>query len=400
MVDWAVWSFALRSLGLLLLALLPWGLAQTRFPLWHTLGEGGFLEGEIAAFNASQERYRLEPRFVGDYRELGLKLAAALRNGTAPPLVQVELGFLPVLVREGLAEPLPPPQSPDLDPALLALGQVGGRLYGYPLGVSLTVLFYNRQALEARRITPPRDFTELAQAARLLSSRSAKGLLFSADVYSFSALVLARGGSLLREGRPAFAAPEAVATLNYLRELGRLGALQVRGATETVAAGADFLRTKAFLVLGPSTLLPAVEGRTSLPFAIGLAPPPLERNGQVAASGSVLVALKGAPPEAIRALEAFYRQTLDPKRQLAWAQSTYYLPLSQKAQQAWAQEGVGRLLLGLKPRLTPWHQQGPLVLWAGALERGLEKALKAQTPPEEALKEAEAEAQRALSPFR
>ena len=60
------------------------GLAQVEIPLWHTLGEGGFLEAEAEAFNRSQGRFRILPRFVGDYRELGVLLAAALRNGTAP----------------------------------------------------------------------------------------------------------------------------------------------------------------------------------------------------------------------------------------------------------------------------------------------------------------------------
>ena len=30
------------------------GLAQVEIPLWHTLGEGGFLEAEAEAFNRSQ----------------------------------------------------------------------------------------------------------------------------------------------------------------------------------------------------------------------------------------------------------------------------------------------------------------------------------------------------------
>ncbi|TBH21920.1 extracellular solute-binding protein [Thermus thermamylovorans] len=374
--------------------------AQLVIPLWHTLGEGGVLEGYVQAFNGAQNRFRIEPRFVGDYREMGVLLAAALRNGTAPPAAQVELGFLPVLVREGLLEALTPLQEPDLDSQLLALGRVGGRLYGYPLGISVAVLFFNQQALAARQVRPPRTFAELAQAAERLSSRSARGLLFSADAYSFSALVLARGGWLVREGRPSFNHPQAVATLSYLQDMARRGALQARGATEIWAAGADFLRTKAFLALGPSTLLPAAQGRANWPFAIGLAPPPLEAEGRVAASGSVLVVLRGASPEVKQGLEAFYRYVAEPERQIFWAQSTYYLPLSLQAQRVWAREDVGRLLLGLKGMLVPWHQEGPLLLWASALERSLERALKAGLPAPRALDEGQQEALRTMGPLR
>lgn len=93
--------------ALALAFLLGLALAQVEIPLWHTLGEGGFLEAEAEAFNRFQGRFRILPRFVGDYRELGVLLATALRNGTAPPVAQVELGFLPVLAQEGLAAPLP-----------------------------------------------------------------------------------------------------------------------------------------------------------------------------------------------------------------------------------------------------------------------------------------------------
>ena len=354
------------------------GLAQVEIPLWHTLGEGGFLEAEAEAFNRSQGRFRILPRFVGDYRELGVLLAAALRNGTAPPVAQVELGFLPVLALEGLAVPLPPPGIPGLDPALLRLGEVGGRLYGYPVGVSVAVLFYNREAF----------------GARALSTRSAKGLLFSADVYSFAALVLAQGGRLAQAGRPALDGEGALRALEYLEALKRQGVLQVRAATEVLAAGADFLRTKAFMALGPSTLLRAVEGRTRLPFAIGLAPLPLEPQGRVAASGSVLVAFRHASPEAREGLLAFYRHLADGHQQLALARSTLYLPLNLEAQEAWRKEEVGRLLLGQKPRLAPWHQEAPLLLWAPPLEEALEKALKGNVPPQKALEEAQARASR------
>jgi len=386
----------MRTLACLLTSLFfgAWALAQVNIPLWHTLGEGGFLEAEAQAFNQAQNRFRILPRFVGDYRELGALLTAALRNGTAPPAAQVELGFLPVLVREGLASPLPSPQIPDLDPALLRLGEVGGRLYGYPLGVSVAVLFYNQDALKARRLTPPKDLAGLREVARKLSTRSAKGLLFSTDVYSFATLALARGEKLVQGGRPALDGEGAVRTLEYLKALEQEGALQVRSATELLAAGADFLRTKAFLALGPSTLLPAVQGRTQLPFAIGLAPLPLEAQGRVAASGSVLVAFRHASPEEREGLLAFYRHLAAPERQLALSQGTYYLPLSLKAQEAWKKEGVGRLLLGQKALLLPWHQDSPLLLWAPPLEEALEKSLKGGTPPQKALEEAQ---RRALS---
>lgn len=372
-----------------LLASLAVAQAQVTIPLWHTLGEGGLLESEAQTFNQSQTRYRIQPRFVGDYREMGILLAAALRNNTAPAAAQVELGFLPVLKKEGLLQPLPPPRAPNLDPLLLRLGEMDGQLYGYPLGISVASLFYNQEALRSRNLLPPKNFGHLAEAAKRLTSRSAKGFLFSADVYSFATLVLARGGTLAKQGQPILNHPSAVETLAFLQTLQREGVLQVRSANELIAAAADFLRTKAFIAVGPSSMVPAVMSRTELPFGIGLSPLPLEAEGRVAASGSALVVLRQATPEVRQGIEAFYQHLAETQRQLALARGVYYLPLDLKAQEIWSREDMGRLLLGQKERLTPWHQGTPLTLWASVVEEALEKALKARVPAQQALEEAQ-----------
>ena len=62
-----------------LLPVLSLALAQTVIPFWHTAGPPGdrVLEEAIRSFNAGQNAYRLEARYVGDYREAGVKLLAA-----------------------------------------------------------------------------------------------------------------------------------------------------------------------------------------------------------------------------------------------------------------------------------------------------------------------------------
>ena len=71
-----------------LLPVLSLALAQTVIPFWHTAGPPGdrVLEEAIRSFNAGQNAYRLEARYVGDYREAGVKLLAALRSGRPPAL--------------------------------------------------------------------------------------------------------------------------------------------------------------------------------------------------------------------------------------------------------------------------------------------------------------------------
>ena len=71
-----------------LLPVLSLALAQTVIPFWHTAGPPGdrVLEEAIRSFNAGQNAYRLEARYVGDYREAGVKLRpASPRRGSPFP---------------------------------------------------------------------------------------------------------------------------------------------------------------------------------------------------------------------------------------------------------------------------------------------------------------------------
>ena len=58
---------------------------------WHGLAQplGGQLEAVVAAFNESQNRYRIVPTFRGSYPETMVAAIAAFRANSAPHLVQM-----------------------------------------------------------------------------------------------------------------------------------------------------------------------------------------------------------------------------------------------------------------------------------------------------------------------
>ncbi|KHG64513.1 glycerol-3-phosphate ABC transporter substrate-binding protein [Thermus sp. 2.9] len=382
------------------LTLLAWASAQVSIPFWHTAGPPGnrVLEEAIQSFNASQKAYRLEARYVGDYREAGVKLLAALRAGGAPVLFHGELSFLPRLAQEGVALPLDAYLKDlprDLYPEMLRTGQVKGRTFGLPLGLSVPALYYNKDAFRARGLKPPRSWPEVEEAAARLTGRTAKGMVVSTDIWSFNAIVMSLGGSLVKNGLPAFTSKEVVEALEMLYRMVQKGHAQARNLAEAQFAVADFLRTKAFMGLGPTTALPVVEAQTSLPFAVGLAPLPRREGGVVPLSGAALVVLKGASPEQVQGAVAFWLHFLEPKRQAAWVRTTWYLPLRKEAereladflkdperQAVFAQAELGR----------PWSQDPELVVWYGYLEEALERSLKQGVKPQLALEEAQRKA--------
>ena len=385
---------------LLTLAFGSLALAQVNLPFWHTAGPPGdkVLEEAIRSFNEGQRVYRLQARYVGDYREAGVKLLSALRAGGAPVLFHGELSFLPRLAQEGVALPLDAylkDLPKDLYPEMMRAAQVKGKTYGLPLGLSVPALYYNKDAFRARGLRAPRSWAEVEEAAARLTSRTAKGMVVSTDIWSFNAMVMSLGGSLVKDGLPAFTSKEVVAALEMLHRMVQKGHAQARNLAEAQFAVADFLRTKAFMGIGPTTALPVVLAQTALPFGVGLAPLPREAGGAVPLSGAVLVVLKGASPEQAQGAVAFYRHFLEPRRQAAWVRTTWYLPLRKEAEkelsdflkdperaQVFAQAEVAR----------PWSQDPELVVWYSYLEEALERSLKQGVKPQVALEEAQRKA--------
>ena len=386
----------------LLAAFLALGLAQAQvaIPFWHTAGPPGdkVLEEAIRSFNESQRTYRLEARYVGDYREAGVKLLAALRSGGAPVLFHGELSFLPRLAQEGAALPLNTYLQDlprDLYPEMLRAVQVRGQAYGLPLGFSVPVLYYNKDALRAKGLRVPRTWGEVEEAAARLTSRTAKGLVVASDIWSFNALVMSLGGSLVKDGLPAFTSKEVVEALEMLHRMVQKGHAQARNLAEVQFAVADFLRTKAFMGLGPTTALPVVLTQTSLPFAVGMAPVPRAEGGTVPLSGAVLAVLRGASPEQARGAVAFWRHFLEPKRQADWVRATWYLPLRKEAERElsdFLKDPERQAVFAQAEVARPWSQDPEMVVWYGFLEEALERSLKQGVRPQQALEEAQRKA--------
>jgi len=390
----------MRRFPLPLLILASLTQAQVAIPFWHTAGPPGdkVLEAAIQSFNEGQKVYRLEARYVGDYREAGVRLLAALRAGGAPVLFHGELSFLPRLAQEGVAIPLDAYLKDlprDLYPEMMRAIQVKGKTFGLPLGFSVPALYYNKDAFRAKGLKAPRTWAEVEEAASRLTSRTAKGMVISTDIWSFNAIVMSLGGSLVKDGLPAFTSKEVVETLEMLHRMVQKGHAQARNLAEAQFAVADFLRTKAFMGIGPTTALPVVLAQTALPFGVGMAPLPREPGGGVPLSGAVLVVLKGASPEQAQGAVAFFRHFLDPRRQAAWVRTTWYLPLRKEAEKElsdFLKDPERAALFAQAEVARPWSQDPELVVWYGFLEEALERSLKLGVKPRVALEEAQKKA--------
>ncbi|WP_416338662.1 extracellular solute-binding protein [Meiothermus cerbereus] len=391
-------------LRLLLVGLLS-GVAVAQRPVdiafWHTLESPGreALEKIVADFNARQRDYRVVAQHVGDLREGGFKLTAALRAGNAPQLYYGEVSFVSRAVQENLALPLDEYLGAlpnDFYPGLLETGRFRGRTYALPVELHLPVLFFNADQLAARRLNPPQSWETLASTAQQLTTRSAKGLMVVSDVYSFNALVMSQGGQLVREGRPNFTDARVVQSLEYLQNLVRSGYAVSRNIAEAQFAMVDFVRTKVFMGVAPITVWPTLEKRTPIPFRLGVAPLPRTPDGKLPLAGGNLMVLRGASEAQARGAVALWRYWMEPATQAEWVKATYCLPLRRSTQPLledfYREDPRRRVVLGGLEQAAVWTQDPEVTLWYGFLEEALERVLKGSANPRQALEEAQRKA--------
>lgn len=387
-----------RLLALALLCGLAF--AQTAVPFWHTVDPPGqaVLEAIVADFNAKQKDYQIQSRYVGDLREGGIKLLAALRSGGAPALYYAEVSFVARGVKEGLALPLDAylgKLPDDFYPALLDAGRYKGKTYGLPAELNLPVLFYNADRLGPNPVLKTWD--DVAAAAQKLTNRAAKGYIVSSDIYSFNALVMSRGGSLIGpDGKPNFTDPKVLGSLQYLQNLVQKGWAQSRNIAEAQFSAADFVRTKAFMVVAPMTQWPVLEARVPIPFKLGVAPLPKTPDGKIPLAGGTLMVLRGANEAQIKGAVAFWKFMMEPANVARYVQATYALPMRKNALPLLADfykaDPRRQVAASQLDNAQRWISDPEATVWYDALEQSLEKALKGGMDAKAALEEAQKKA--------
>lgn len=109
----------------------------------------------------------------------------------------------------------------EMEPNIMASGVVDGKTYGASIGANTLALYYNKDLLDAKGITPPTNWTELKAAAEALTDPAQKqfGLGFSArpdqeGTFQFLPFFWGAGAEL-----DDISTPEAVEALQFWTDL-------------------------------------------------------------------------------------------------------------------------------------------------------------------------------------
>lgn len=389
--------------------------------LWHSLTgpAADTLDQLVDEFNSTNPwRIVVVPHYQGVYPTLRNRLNDAISRGGLPDLVTLYPYHAADHVQHGAAVMLDPylnhprwglneADRADIFPVFLNSDrnpQLGGQWMSFPMERSAMVLYYNADWLkslgyQSAPLTWP-AFKEMCQRASVDSNRDGQpetyGYAMVADAWTFSALVLSRGGRLVSEDAKTtqFSLNEGgVRALNILRDT--FPFRQAYIAQGQTWDRIDFANGKTLFTIAPSSELPAYksavdQGRL---FRWGIVPLPHNTPDPVALFvGPSWTVLKTTPQRQLAAW-LFVRWFGGVSQTRRWAEATTTLPLRKSAAQAMLDQDPDPNI-EIVLNLLPFGQSEPAVPGWEPARQVLADTLRAvaggQAPPA-ALEKAEAQ---------
>jgi multiple sugar transport system substrate-binding protein len=316
--------------------------------LWypHTGGQEELLLAMIDEFNANNEwGIAIIGEYAGSSEALYDEILARVESGQLPDVVIAEQHQVAAYATLEALVALDPyvenwkwgytrKELDDFFPIALAderIPQFSDR-YGWPLYLSMEVLYYNEDWLVELGYTgPPETWDEFAEMACAASDPDAGiyGYKFSVDASTFVDMLLNHGGQVVDEDVEAYAfgGAEGLATVTFIQELLSRECAALK--EERFGARAGFGAGEILFTIGSTSSLPyyrkdVAEG-AGFKWSIAPLPTTLPRPKMYAEGPSF--SLLRSTPERQLAAWLFLKWFTEPEQQVRWAQTFGVLPV-------------------------------------------------------------------------
>jgi multiple sugar transport system substrate-binding protein len=279
---------------------------------------------------------------TGDYVALAQKLQAALAAGNPPALAatgnesaKYVASSLPHMSIEEAAGRDPEGRgmgwlSETFPDYILDLGRVDGTLHFMPYGISLPVLWYNRDALERAGLRePPETWDEVREYARRITERTdLLGLTMSVELYSMHTLVESNGARvLIEEGdgyRCGIDSPEAAEAIGMLADMVLKD--KSTSAAQTTQALDNFVSGKTAMFVISNAALGLFKKNAAFPFGATTYPSFGDKPRRLPAGGHQLGIFAEDETQRAAAWE-YLKYLISPEALTGWVEGSAYLPL-------------------------------------------------------------------------
>jgi sn-glycerol 3-phosphate transport system substrate-binding protein len=403
--------------------------APTEISFFYPVAVGGpitkLIDEFAADFAKDNPGIKVTPIYAGSYQDTIVKALTAHKSGN-PPVTSVLLSTdMFTLIDEDAIVPIDDFVKTADDKAWLGSfykafmlnSQSGGKTWGVPFQRSTIVMYYNKELFKAAGLDPnkpPATWAEMADAAKKLTVKDASGKVTQYGVqipssgfpyWLFQALAIENGVAMANDAGNAvkFDDPAVIEALQYWIDLTKQG-VHPPGIVEWGTTPKDFFEKKVAMMWTTTGNLTNV--RTNAKFDFGVAMLPAGKKRGSPTGGGNFYIFKKATPAQQEAAFKFAKWITQPERAAKWSMDTGYVAISEAAYNTAALKKYGA---DFPPALVA-RDQLPFALAefsthdnqrvTKALNDGLQAALTGTKTAGQAMKDAQAEADRLLRSYK
>ncbi|HEV8471717.1 MAG TPA: ABC transporter substrate-binding protein [Methylomirabilota bacterium] len=423
---------AAAALALVLAAAAGAAVAQqvTEITFYYPIAVGGpitkIVDGYAEQFTKEHPTIRVKPVYTGTYQDSIVKALTANKSGEPPTTAILLSTDMFTLIDEDAIVPWDELARAADDqqwikaffPAFMKNSQTGGKTWGIPFQRSTIVLYWNKEifkevGLEPNR--PPATWAEQVEFAKRLVKRDAGGNVTRWGVqvpssgfpyWLFQGFTTQNDVLLMNEAgtQTFYDDPKVIEALQYWVDLSAKHKVMAPGVIEWGTTPKDFFERKTAMMWTTTGNLTNV--RNNAKFEFGVAMLPAGRHRGSPTGGGNFYVFKKAPPAQQQAAVKFAKWMTSPERAAQWGIDTGYVavrsdawqtPAMKKYVEGFPAAAVARDQLQYAVAELSTHENQRVTK---ALNDGLQAALTGAKAPAQAMKDAQAEAERILRPYR
>jgi sn-glycerol 3-phosphate transport system substrate-binding protein len=404
--------------------------AATEISFYYPIAVGGpitkIIDGYAADFQKENPGISVRPIYAGTYQETIVKALIANKSGN-PPVTCILLSTdMFSLIDEDAIVPFDELARSDAEkawmgkffPAFMENSRTGGKTWGIPFQRSTIVLYWNKDAFKEAGLDPekpPANWQEETAFAQKLTKRDSAGNATQWGMqipssgfpyWLFQALTTQNDVILMNEAgdRTFFDKPAVVEALQRWVDLGRKDKVMAPGVVEWGTTPKDFFERKTAMMWTTTGNLTNVRNNAKFPFGVAMLPAG-KRRGTPTGGGNFYIFKKASKAQQEAAVK-FAAWMTSPERAAQWGIDTGYVAVRPDA---WDTTVMKQYVAGFPAAAVARDQLQYAVAELSthdnqrvtkALNDGLQAALTGTKKPEQAMRDAQAEAERLLKPYR
>ena len=412
------------------LTLLGHAAAQVEVPFYFPVAVGGpitkLIDQYAADFNKDNPTIKVQPIYAGSYQDTIVKALTAHKAGT-PPVASVLLSTDTfTLIDEDAVVPIDNFVKTADDKAWLGSfykafmlnGQIGGKTWGVPFQRSTIVLYWNKELFKEAGLDPnkpPANWAELVSVAQKLTKKDASGKVTQYGIqvpssgfpyWLFQGFTTQNDVILANEAGNAvrYDDPKVIEALQFWVDLSRKHGVHPAGVVEWGTTPKDFMEKKVAMIWTTTGNLTNIRTNAKFDFGVAMLPAGKKR-GSPTGGGNFFIFKKATPAQQEAAFK-FARWLTTPERAAQWGIDTGYVAVSPAA---WDTAAMKKYAADFAPATVARDQLPHAVAELSthdnqrvtkALNDGLQAALTGAKTPEQAMKDAQKEAERLLRSYK